>query len=98
MSNSSDRIAVVIGAASGIGWATARALAADGCRVTLADRNGDGAHGKADELGEPHTAAEVDVTDEVSVQRLFDRIGPLDVVVNCAGFGSLGLITDLAVA
>lgn len=97
MSDSSDRIAIVIGAASGIGWATARALAADGCRVVLADRNVDGARARADELGEPHTAAEVDVTDEASVQRLFDRIGPLDVVVNCAGFGSLGLITDLGV-
>ncbi len=53
---------------------------------------------KAAELGSPHTAAEVDVTDEASVQRLFEEVGPLDVVVNCAGFGSLGLITDLAVA
>ena len=95
MSNSSERIAVVIGGASGIGWATARALAADGCRVTVADRNADGARGRAAELGDPHTAAEVDVTDESSVQRLFEQIGPLDVVVNCAGFGSLGLITDL---
>jgi 3-oxoacyl-[acyl-carrier protein] reductase len=98
MSNSSDRIAVVIGGASGIGWASARALAADGCRVTVADRNGEGARAKARELGAPHNAAEVDVTDEASVQRLFDEIGPLDVVVNCAGFGSLGLITDLAVS
>src|SRR5689334_6480402 len=98
MSNGNDRIAVVIGAASGIGWASARALAADGCRVTLADRNVDGARARAEELGEPHTAAEVDVTDEASVQTLFERIGALDVVVNCAGFGSLGLITDLSVA
>jgi 3-oxoacyl-[acyl-carrier protein] reductase len=98
MSNSSERIAVVIGGASGIGWASARALAADGCRVTVADRNGEGARARAGELGEPHTAAEVDVTDEESVKRLFDEVGPLDVVVNCAGFGSLGLITDLAVA
>ena len=97
MSDSSDRIAVVIGAASGIGWASARALAADGCRVTLADRNADGARAKAAEFGEPHIAAEVDVTNEASVRRLFEQIGPLDVVVNCAGFGSLGLITDLAV-
>src|SRR5688500_7134009 len=97
MSNSSARIAVVIGAASGIGWATARALAADGCRVTLADRNSDGARATADELGDPHTTAAVDATDEASVGHLFDQIGPLDVVVNCAGFGSLGLITDLAV-
>jgi len=98
MSNSSDRIAVVIGGASGIGWASARALAADGCRVTVADRNGEGARARAGELGNPHTAAEVDVTDEASVQRLFEEIGPLHVVVNCAGFGSLGLITDLAVS
>jgi 3-oxoacyl-[acyl-carrier protein] reductase len=97
MSSSTKRIAVVIGGASGIGWATAQALAADECQVIVADRNGDGARDRADELGEPHTAAAVDVTDEESVQRLFDQIGPLDVVVNCAGFGSLGLITDLPV-
>lgn len=95
---SNGRRAVVIGAASGIGWATARALAAEGDRVTLADRNADGAQQRAAELGDPHTAAEVDVTDEASVQRLFDAAAPLDIVVNCAGFGSLGLITDLAVA
>lgn len=91
------RKAVVIGGASGIGWATARALAADECHVVVADRNADGARARADELGEPHTAATVDVTDEDSVQRLFNQIGPLDVVVNCAGFGCLGLITDLPV-
>lgn len=91
------RTAIVIGAASGIGWATARALAAEGDRVTLADRNADGARQRAAELGDSHAAAEVDVTDESSVQRLFEETGPLDIVVNCAGFGSLGLITDLAV-
>ena len=97
MSNSSDRVAVVIGGASGIGWATAHALAADGCRVTVADRNTDGARDRAAELGDPHTAASVDVTDEASVQRLFDETGPLDVVVNCAGFSTFGLITDMPV-
>jgi len=97
MTDSKQRIAVVIGGASGIGWATARALAADGYRVTVADRNADGARTRAAELGAPHSAAEVDVTDEASVQRLFEDIGPLDAVVNCAGFGSLGLITDHSV-
>src|SRR3954462_2402466 len=97
MSNSSDRKAVVIGAASGIGLASAHALAADGCRVTLADRNLEGARAQAGELGDPHTAAQVDVTAEASEERLFGETGPLDVVVNCAGFGSLGLITDLSV-
>lgn len=98
MSNGpSARETVVIGAASGIGWATARALAAEGDRVTLADRDIDGARERAAELGDPHTAAHVEVTDEASVQALFDRTGPLDVVVNCAGFSTVGMITDLAV-
>ena len=97
MSNSTERIAVVIGGASGIGWASVNALAADGCRVTIADLNADGARERATELGEPHTSAQVDVTDEASVERLFAEAGPLDVVVNCAGFGSLGLITELSV-
>ena len=43
MSNGNHRIAVVIGGASGIGWATAQALAAKGDQVTVADRNADGA-------------------------------------------------------
>ncbi len=94
---SEHRTAVVIGGASGIGWATARALAADGCRVVVADLNADGARGRAGELGEPHTAATVDVTDEGSVQRLFDDLGAVDVVVNCAGFSNVGLIIDMPV-
>ncbi|MGV0604592.1 SDR family NAD(P)-dependent oxidoreductase [Mycolicibacterium sp. XJ1904] len=98
MSNGrSARAAVVIGAASGIGLATARALAAEGDRVTLADRDVDGARQRAAELGDPHTAMHVEVTDEASVRALFDQTGPLDVVVNCAGFSNVGMITDLAV-
>ncbi|MGB3230231.1 MAG: SDR family oxidoreductase [Mycobacterium sp.] len=92
------RQAVVIGGASGIGWATARALAAEGCRITIADLNEAGARSRAEELGAPHTAAAVDVTDEDSVQRLFDDAGPLDIAVNCAGFSNVGLITDMPVA
>src|SRR6476619_7725331 len=97
MSNGNQRIAVVIGGASGIGWATARALAAQGDRVTVADRNSDGAQGRAAELGDPHLAASVDVIAEASVQRLFEATGPVDVVVNCAGLSNVGLITDMPV-
>jgi NAD(P)-dependent dehydrogenase (short-subunit alcohol dehydrogenase family) len=96
---SNQRIAVVVGGASGIGWATARLLAADGARVTIADRNTDGARQCAGELGDPHSWAAVEVTDEDTVARLFDdvvaREGGLDVVVNCAGFSGFGMITDL---
>ncbi|HEY2449888.1 MAG TPA: SDR family NAD(P)-dependent oxidoreductase [Mycobacterium sp.] len=93
----SDRTAVVVGGASGIGRAVAHALAADNCRVTVADRNAEGARTVAAELGEPHTAATVEVTDEASVRALFEHGGALDVVVNTAGYSGVGLITDLAV-
>jgi NAD(P)-dependent dehydrogenase (short-subunit alcohol dehydrogenase family) len=97
MSNGNHRIAVVIGGASGIGWATAQALAARGDQVIVADRNAEGARSRAAELGDPHTAETVDVTDEDSVQHLFEQTGPVDVVVNCAGFSNVGLITDMPV-
>jgi NAD(P)-dependent dehydrogenase (short-subunit alcohol dehydrogenase family) len=97
MSNGADRKAVVIGGASGIGWATAQVLAADGCAITVADRNAEGARGRAADLGEGHNAAEVDVTDEESVIRLFESAGALDVVVNCAGFSNVGMIVDMPV-
>ena len=65
-----ERIAVVIGGASGIGAATARALAADGCTVTVADRDLAGASVVAADLGPEHAGAEVDVADEASVEAL----------------------------
>jgi 3-oxoacyl-[acyl-carrier protein] reductase len=97
MSGPSTRNAVVVGGASGIGRAVARALAADNGRVTVADRNTDGARAVAAELGDPHIAATVEVTDEDSVRALFEQAGTLDVVVNTAGYSGVGLITDLAV-
>ena len=93
---SSERIGLVVGGASGIGWAVAKGLAAEGCRLTLADLNADGAAARADELDASHAA--VDVTDEDSVAALFDQTGPLDVVVNTAGIGGVGRITDLPLA
>jgi 3-oxoacyl-[acyl-carrier protein] reductase len=93
-----NRTAVVVGGASGIGRAVAHALAADNCRVTVADRNAERARAVAAELGAPHTAATVDVTDEDTVRALFEQADALDAVVNTAGYSGVGLITDLAVA
>lgn len=95
MIDATDRVALVIGAASGIGWATAQGLAADGYRVVLADRNADGARERAAELGTPHTAAYVDVSDEASVEQVFTEA--VDAVVNCAGFSNIGMIVDMPV-
>ena len=93
-----QRVAVVVGAASGIGWATARVLAASGYAVALADLDGDAVAARAAELGEPHLAARVDVTDEGSVAALFDTVGgrwpALHGVVNCAGVSTLGAVVD----
>lgn len=88
---------IVVGGASGIGWACAQALAARDHRIVIADRNAEGAAARAAELGAPHTAAAVDVVDEDSVATLFAQTGNVDVVISCAGFSTIGLIVDLAV-
>ena len=96
--------AVVVGGASGIGWATARELAARGWRVTVADVNGELAAARVTELteghasgaegyGPGHEARVVDVTDESSVEALFAGTEP-HLVVNTAGVSTLGLVTE----
>ena len=61
------RVAVVTGASSGIGEATARALAADGYRVALLARRADRITALADELGNGVIAIQADVTDRGSI-------------------------------
>lgn len=93
--DAAGRTALVIGGASGIGWATAKALAADGCRVTIADLNADNAAARAAEIDA--AADSVDVTDEDSVAALFERTGRLDIVVTTAGLANMSLIVDMPV-
>ncbi|MEY9843030.1 SDR family NAD(P)-dependent oxidoreductase [Streptacidiphilus sp. MAP5-3] len=86
------KCAVVTGASSGIGAATARALAAAGYRVVLAARRKDRLEALADELtlaGHHAEAHTLDVTDEVAVAELAARLDRCDVLVNVAG-GALG--------
>lgn len=85
------RVALVTGAASGIGKATAAALVHDGAVVVIADRNIEAAQQVAAELGGPDVAVavEADVTDEVAVQSMVAAaalaFGGVDLVVNNAG-------------
>src|SRR5699024_1279585 len=85
------RVAVVTGAASGIGKATATRLAAEGACVVIADLNLEAGRQLAEELGGPDVAvaAECDVTDEDQVAALIDAaalaFGGVDLVVNNAG-------------
>jgi NADP-dependent 3-hydroxy acid dehydrogenase YdfG len=85
----SGRVAVITGASSGIGEATARALVADGHRVALLARRADRIHALADELGNGAIAIEADVTDRDSVvaaaERVQHELGGADILVNNAG-------------
>jgi NADP-dependent 3-hydroxy acid dehydrogenase YdfG len=82
------RTAVITGASSGIGAATARALAGDGFRTVLGARRLDRLRELAEEIG--GEAIALDVTDPESVAGFADRVGACDVLVNNAG-GALGL-------
>ena len=82
-----DRTAVVTGASSGIGAATARALAAQGFHVVCAARRSDRITALAEEIG--GTAVTCDVTDPASVAALAEAVETCHVLVNNAG-GAFG--------
>lgn len=89
MSPSSPRVAVVTGASSGIGRATARALAQDGYRVVVAARRADRIAELAAEID--GVAVACDITDPTAVAQLAAAAGPeVHVLVNNAG-GAFGL-------
>jgi 3(or 17)beta-hydroxysteroid dehydrogenase len=85
------KVALVTGAASGLGKAAARMLAREGARVVVTDRNEAGAKEVAGTMGEAARAYKLDVTQEADWVRVVDdtlaTFGRLDVVVNNAGIG-----------
>jgi len=103
MTRLQGRIALVTGAASGIGRATARRFAAEGATVILADRDADQLPVALAELVPgPHLPVVLDVTDEPGwialSETLGDRFGRLDILVNNAGYGSFRSIADTTLA
>ena len=84
-----NRVAVITGASSGIGEATARALAASGHRLALLARRADRIEALAEEIGGEAIAIAADVTDRDSIVRAAKRVerelGGADILVNNAG-------------
>ncbi|MCX8477788.1 MAG: SDR family oxidoreductase [Sphingomonas sp.] len=99
MADLAGRSAVITGAASGIGLATAHLFAAAGARVLLVDRNAEGLAEAMAALGDgDHRSVAMDVTDESAWIALAAGIesseGKLDILVNNAGFGVFRSIAD----
>ena len=88
------RVAVITGASSGIGEATARALAARGYRLALLARRSDRIQALAAELDNGAIAITADVTDRDSIvaaaRRVQGELGGADILVNNAGVMLLG--------
>jgi len=90
----------VTGAASGIGKAIATAFIESGAHVMLCDLNGAALDAASCELGHRAVGRMVDVSDESQVEAAMisarKAFGSLDIVVNCAGFGSIAPLTELS--
>ena len=99
-----DKVAIVTGSSRGLGRASAKALAAEGCRVTLCARGADALRAAADELGrtvqDPGRvhAVTADVSTPAGVaavvSQTVDRFGRIDVLVNNVGKAGGGDLLD----
>lgn len=99
--NLKDRVALVTGAAVGIGEAIAAVLASEGCRVWLADRDGKAAERAASAISSRGGVARpmvFDVGDPDAIAKAFAQVaktdGRLDILVNNAGLLSTGPVTE----
>ena len=102
MERCGDKVVLVTAAGSGIGAATAARFLAEGARgLLVADLSAEALERQAAALGAPERvlAHRADATDEGQVEAMVAaavaRFGALDVLVNNAGFGSFGRVTDV---
>lgn len=99
------RMAIVTGAATGLGRGIARVYAAEGADVAVLDRNAEGARRVAEELrdmGRKAEAIAVDVGDEAAITAAIARatrvLGPPDILVNNAGIATVSRLEEMPTA
>jgi len=99
-----SRVGIVTGAASGMGLAIARRLAARGDRIALLDVRGEAVALAAESLratGVHAIAAEVDVTDRAAVEGALEKVraelGPVEIMVTSAGIDAFASFTEITV-
>ena len=92
MNRLEGKVAVITGAGSGIGRASARLFTAEGAKVVVAEIDATLGEASAREAGGGASFVATDVTDEKSVKQMVqqarDAFGHIDILLNCAG-GSL---------
>ena len=97
-----DRVALVTGAATGIGEGVARTLRAAGMRLAVADIDGEGVAGLARELGDGCRAFTLDVTDGAAVEdcvaAVEDTMGPIHGLAHVVGIQKFGQVSDMSEA
>lgn len=88
MINLNDKVAIITGAAGGLGKAFALAFAKEGAKIAVCDKNFKGATETANEIGENAIAIEVDVANEASTQKMaakvIEKFGKIDILINNA--------------
>lgn len=98
MDRVAGKVAIVTGAASGMGKADATLLAAQGARVVVTDLNESDGRAVADAIGAEAVFMRLDVADEDNwravVGATMERFGKLDILVNNAGMIALGSVVD----
>ena len=94
-----DKVAVITGSARGIGRAIAEAMAREGARVVITDRDGEEAAKTAKALGDAAVAIRADVSKPDEIEALFAQavkaFGRVDILVNNAGIGAARLVLDI---
>ena len=92
-------VLVTAAAGTGIGFATAKRCAEEGATVAISDRHerrlAESAERLAEVMGREPVAVPCDVTREDDVQRMFDAVGPFDVLVNNAGLGGTAELAEM---